>query len=150
VIIMETLTFEEIRAQTTHAPLQQHYVSSLHGSVYAGETVFLDEEVILTSVLRSKVAAVIRKESPSGFLFNFYVYPERNGIQVPRLPVPRKRTYIGYPTQEVLQTTYVSVLQEERVQGLAYLIDKDNILSGGRLFASGCPICFYGLEWTQA
>ena len=147
---MESLTFEELHAQITAVPLQQHYIPSLHGSLYAGETVLLDEEVILNSLLRLKVAAKIRKELPSGFLVNYYVNPDQNGIQVPDLPVPRKRTYIGFPTQEVVQTTYVSVLPEERVLGLAYLIDENDILSGRKAFCIGMSdYFFYTLEWTH-
>jgi hypothetical protein len=139
---METLSFEEIHAQTT-LHLQQHYISSLQGSVYAGEIVLLDEEVILTVALRSKVAAVLRKESPSHFLVNFYVFPGQDGINVPRLPVPRKRTYIGFPTQEVLQTKYVSVVPEGSVQTLAFLVNEDDILSGRKAFCIGMSDCFF-------
>jgi hypothetical protein len=97
---MQTLPFEQIQAETNTFNLQQHYISSLQGSVYAGETVLLDEEFFLTVALRSEVAVVIRKEDPSHFLVNFYVFPEEDSTQVPRLPVPRKRTYIGFPTQD--------------------------------------------------
>ncbi len=139
---METLSFEEIHAQTT-LHLQQHYISSLQGSVFAGETVLLDEEVILTVALRSKVAAVLRKESPSRFLVNFYVFPGQDGINVPRLPVPRKRTYIGFPTQEVLQTKYVSVVPEGSLHALAFLVNEDDILSGRKAFCIGMSDCFF-------
>jgi hypothetical protein len=101
----------------------------------------LDEEVILTTALHSKVAAIIRKKSPSGFLVNFYIFPRQNGIRV--LQVPRKRTYVGYPTKAVLQTTYVSVVLEDRLQGLAYLIDKDDILLGQKAFCIGMSNCFF-------
>jgi hypothetical protein len=88
----------------------------------------LDQEVVLTIALHSKVAAVIRKESPSCILVNFYVFPGKNGIQVPHLPIPRKRTYIGFPMQEVVQTKYVSVVLEDKLQALVYLINEDDIL----------------------
>jgi hypothetical protein len=56
---------------------------------------------------------------------------KKNGIQVPRLPVPRKRTYIGFPHQEVVQTKYVSWWRmEDRLQALAFLIKDDNTLWG--------------------
>jgi hypothetical protein len=47
-----------------------------------GETVVLNEEVVLTAVLCSKVVTVIRKEAPYGFLVNFYVFAGHD-IQVP-------------------------------------------------------------------
>jgi hypothetical protein len=140
---MQTLSFEQIQAETKTLNLQQHYISSLQGSVYAGETVLLDEEVFLTVALRSKVAAVIRKEAPSHFLVNFYVFPGQDSIQVPRLPVPRKRTYIGFPTQEVLQTQYVSVVPEGSLQALAFLVNEDDILSGRKAFCIGMSDCFF-------
>jgi hypothetical protein len=141
---MQTLSFDELYAQTNITTLQQHYVTSLHGSVLVGETVVLTEEVILTDALRSKVATVIRKEAPSGFLVNFYVYAGgHDAIQVPRLPVPRKRTYIGFPTQEVLQTNYVSVVPDDSVQDLALLVNEDDVLSGRKAFCIGMLDCYF-------
>jgi hypothetical protein len=141
--MMETLSFDELHAYTNNLHLQQHYISTLQGSVHAGETVLLDEEVVLTDALRSKVAAIIRKDSPTCFLVNFYVLAGHHGIQVPRLPVPRKRTYVGFPNQEVLQTKCVSVVSEGRFRALAYLINEDNILSGRKAFCIGMPDCFF-------
>jgi hypothetical protein len=86
-ITMETLSFEQLHAQMNNLNLQL-----LQGSFYAGEIVLLDQEVVLTVALLLQVAAVIRKESPSGILVNFYDFPTENGIQVPHLPVPWKRT----------------------------------------------------------
>jgi hypothetical protein len=55
----------------------QHYISSLHGSVNAGEAVLLDAEFLLPTNLPSKVATSIGKqESCSRFIFNFYVFPQ--------------------------------------------------------------------------
>jgi hypothetical protein len=91
---MEVRSFEEINEVMDTSPIQ-HYISSLHAhdSVNAGEAVLLDEEFLLPADLCSKVATIIRKqESPSGFIVNFYVFPRPNGIEVPRLPIPRKRT----------------------------------------------------------
>jgi hypothetical protein len=56
---IQTLLFEELHAQTQSLYQQQHYVTSLLGSVHVGETVVLNKEVILTDVLRSKVVTVI-------------------------------------------------------------------------------------------
>jgi hypothetical protein len=79
----EVCSFEEINEVMNSSPIQ-HYISSLHGSVNAGEAVLLDEEFLLP-----KVATIIRKqESPSGFIVNFYVFPRPNDIEVPRLPIP--------------------------------------------------------------
>ena len=89
---MEVGSFEEINEVMDSSPIQ-HYISSLHGHVNAGKAVLLDEEFLLPADLCSKVATIIRKqESPSGFIVNFYVFPRPNGIEVPRLPIPRKRT----------------------------------------------------------
>jgi hypothetical protein len=140
--MMQTLSFEELHAQTNNLHLEQHYVASLQGSVFVGETVVLNEEVVLTTQLRSKVATVIRKEAPSSFLVNFYVFAGQD-IQVPRLPVPRKRTYIGFPSQEVLQTNYVSVVPEDRLQDLALLVNEDDVLSGRKAFCIGMLDCFF-------
>jgi hypothetical protein len=140
---MQTLSFEQIQAETKTLNPQPHYISSLQGSVYAGETVLLDEEVVLTVALRSKVAAVLRKEAASHFLVNFYVFPGQDSIQVPRLPVPRRRTYIGFPAQEVLQTKYVSVVPEGSLQALAFLVNEEDILSGRKAFCIGMSDCFF-------
>ncbi len=77
------------------------------------------------------------------FLLIFYVFLSQNGIQVPQLPVPRKWTYIGYPTEEVVQMMYVLVFLESRVQGLTYLIDKNDILSGWKAFCIGMSNCCF-------
>jgi hypothetical protein len=72
ITMMETLSFEQqLHAQTNNLHLQQYYIPSLQGSVYVGETVLLDQEVVLTVALCSKVVTVIGKESPSGVLVNF-------------------------------------------------------------------------------
>jgi hypothetical protein len=72
---MEVRSFEEINEVMDSSPIQ-HYISSLHGSVNAGEAVLLDKEFLLPADLRSKVATIVRKqESPSGFIVNFYVFP---------------------------------------------------------------------------
>ena len=117
----------------------QHYISSLHGSVTAGEAVLLDKEYALRCSLRSNVATIIRKqESQSdGFLVNFYASSWPNGIEVPRLPVPRKRTYVGFPAQEVIQTQYVCAVPEARLQALDYLIREGDILSGRKAVCIG-------------
>jgi hypothetical protein len=94
-----------------------------------GETVLLDQEVVLTTmVLCSKVVAVIRRESPSSILVNFYVFPGENGIQVPHLPVPQKRTYNRFPTQEVVLCQCL-LLVEDRLQAL-FFINEYGILLG--------------------
>jgi hypothetical protein len=55
-------------------------------------------------------------------------------IQVPWLTVPRKRTYIGFPTQEVLQTKYVLVVPDDRLQALALVVNENDVLSGQKAF----------------
>jgi hypothetical protein len=140
---MEVRSFEEINAVMDNSPMQ-HYVSSLNGSVNAGEAVLLDEEFLLPADLRSKVATIIRKqESPPGFIVNFYVFPRPNAIAVPRLPIPRKRTYVGFPVQEVIQTQYLSMVPESRFQALVYLIREGEILSGRKAFCIGMSDCFF-------
>ena len=143
---METRSFEEINAEMADLHIQ-HYISSLHGCVNAGEAIFLDEEVEVTDRLRSSVVRILRKQkSPSsaGFLVNFYVFPSRqNGITVPRIYLPRKRTYIGYPSVEVVQTSYVSVIKEERLVRVAYLVGEADILSGRKAFAVGMVDCLF-------
>jgi hypothetical protein len=140
---MEVRSFEEINEVMDNSPIQ-HYVSSLHGSVNAGEAVLLDEEVLLPADLRSQVATIILKqESPSVFTVNFYVFPRPNGIAVPRLPIPQKRTYVGFPVQEVMQTQYLSVVTESRFQALVYLIRESEILPGWKAFSAGMPDCFF-------
>ena len=139
---METPPFEEVDAQMRNSQVQ-HYTPSLHGNVSPGEAVLLVEEVQLTVDLRSKVATIVRKETPSGFLLNYFVFPRGNGIEVPRLPVPRQRTYLGYPFEEVLQTRYVSVLPEDGLHRLAYLIKEEEILSGRSAFCVGMSDCFF-------
>jgi hypothetical protein len=140
---MEALSFEEINAGMDNSPIQ-HYISSLHGSVNPGEAVLLDEEVFLPADLRSIVATIIRKqESPSGFLVNFYVFPRPNGIEVPRLPIPRKRTYVGFPAQEVIQTQYVAAVPEAKLKALVYFIGENDILSGRKAFCIGMPDCLF-------
>jgi hypothetical protein len=68
---MEVRSFEEVNEVMDSSPIQ-HYISSLHSSVNAGETVLLHEEFVLPTDLPSKVATIIRKqESPSGFIVNF-------------------------------------------------------------------------------
>jgi hypothetical protein len=140
---MEVGSFEEINAGMDNSPIQ-HYVSSLHGFLNAGEAVLLDEEVLLPANLRSKVATIIRKQdSPPGFIVNFYVFPRPNGIEVPRLPIPRKRTYVGFPAHEVIQTQYLSFVTELRFVALAYLIREIEILSGRKAFSIGMTDCFF-------
>jgi hypothetical protein len=98
----------------------------------------------LTLNLHSKVASIIRKDDGcSGFLVNYYVCPRRNGIGVPDPPVPRKRTYIGFPAAEVMQTVYVSFLPEEKFLGLAYFIYENAILSGLKAFCLGMADCYF-------
>jgi hypothetical protein len=142
---METRTFEGINAEMDQ-PHIQHYIPSLHGCIGARDAVLLDKEVQLTDGLRSKVATIIRKHEshPASFLVNFFVFPSRdNGILVPPISVPRKRTYIGYPSEEVLQTVYVSVLSSERLVGVAFLIGEADILSGRKAFGVGMVDCFF-------
>jgi hypothetical protein len=94
---MESRSFEEIDAEMDQ-PHIQHYISSLHGCVNAGDAVLLDDEIEVTDSLRSKVVTIIQKqESPSsGFLINFYIFPsQENCITVPRISIPPKLTYIG-------------------------------------------------------
>jgi hypothetical protein len=122
---MEARSFEKINAEMHNLHIK-HCIFSLHGSLNAGEVVLLDEEFLLKDDLRSNVATILRrKEGISflrrSFLVNFYVLPRPNDMQVPCLPVPRKRTYIGFPTQEVIQTKYVSAELEDRLQALGYL-----------------------------
>jgi hypothetical protein len=51
--------------------------------------------------------------------------------------------HIGYPSKEVLQITYVSVLPKERFVGVAYLIDEADILSGKQLLEVAWLIVFF-------
>jgi hypothetical protein len=140
---MEVRLFEEINEVMDSSPIQP-YISSLHGSVNAGEAVLLDEDFLLPADLRSKVATIIRKqESPSGFIVNFYVFPRPNGIEVPRLPIPRKRTYVSFPAQEVIQTQYLPVVTEARFKTLVYFIREGEILLGRKPFASEYRIAFF-------
>jgi hypothetical protein len=132
---MQSLPFEEINDVMDDSPIQ-HYVSSLHGSITAEEVVLLDIEVELTDSLCLKVVTILRKqESPSsGFLVNFYVTPRPNGILLPHVSVSRKRKYIAYPSDELIQTSFMSVLGKERLSNLAYLIGEADILSGRKTF----------------
>jgi hypothetical protein len=140
---MEVRLFEEINAVMDNSPIQ-HYISSLCHSVNAGEAVLLDEEFLLPANLRSKVATIIRKqESPSGFIVNFYVFSRPNGIEVTRLPIPRKRTYIGFPAQKVIQTQYLSVVTEGRFKALVYIIREGEILLGRKAFCIGMSDRFF-------
>jgi hypothetical protein len=59
-LTMEVRSFEEINEVMDSSPIQ-HYISSLRGSVHAGEAVLLDEEFLLPANLCSKVATIIRK-----------------------------------------------------------------------------------------
>jgi hypothetical protein len=140
---MEIFSFEALHAQTNNSHFQ-HYSSTLSGSLPPGEAVFLEEEVALTLSLHSKVVSIIRKDDRCGrFLVNYYVCPRRNGIEVPAPPVPRKRTYIGFPPAEVMQTVYVSVLPKEKLLGLAYFIAENDILSGRKAFCLGMTDCYF-------
>jgi hypothetical protein len=141
---MEARLFEEINAEMDKSHVQ-HYISYLHGSLQAGETVLLDQECLLTANLCSNVAKIIRKqESPfSGFIVNFYVFPRPNGIEVPCLPVPWKRTYVGFPTQEVIQSQYVFAVPGGRLQALVYCINKDDIILGRKAFCIRMLDCFF-------
>jgi hypothetical protein len=49
--MMQTLLFEELHAQMNNLHRQQHYVPSLQGSVYMGETIVFNKEVVLTAAL---------------------------------------------------------------------------------------------------
>jgi hypothetical protein len=139
---MEIRPFEEISA-AMDLPHIQHYISSLQGCVVAGDAVLLDQQVQLTDGLASKIATIIRAQE-TGFLVNFFVLPSGvNGVTIPRIPVPRKRTYIGYPSEEVLQTTFVSVISAERIVGVAYLLGELDILSGRKAFGVGMVDCFF-------
>jgi hypothetical protein len=140
---MEKRTFEEISA-AMDLPHVQHYIPSLQGCLVAGDTVLLDHEVQLTNGLASRHATIIRAQESGSFLLNFFVLPSgRNGVTVPRIPVPRKRTFIGYPSEEVLQTTYVSVISGERIVGIAFLLGEHDILSGRKAFRVGMVDCFF-------
>ena len=125
----------------------QHYISSLHGSLSAGEAVLLDREFVLTDDLRSNVATILKKvesSCSSRFLLNFYVLPTKSStIEIPPLPVPNKRTYISFPSQEVFQTKYVSEVPEDRLKSLAYLVNEDDILSGRKAFCVGMSDCYF-------
>ena len=57
--------------------------------------------------------------------------------------MPRKRTYVGFPTQEVLQTKYVSLVPEGSLQALAFMVNEDDILSGRKAFCIGMSDCFF-------
>jgi hypothetical protein len=60
-----------------------------------------------------------------------------NDIQVPHLPVPRKITYIGFPTQEIIQPG-------DGLQALVYLMNKDDdILVGQKAFCIGMSDCSF-------
>jgi hypothetical protein len=140
---MEVRLFKEINEVMDNSPIQ-HCISSLHGSVNAGEAVLLDKEFLLPAVLRSKVATIIRKQgSPSGFIVKFYVFPRPNGIEVPRLPIPWKRAYASFPAQELIQAQYLSVVTETRFKTLVYTICAGEILSGRKAFCIGMSDCFF-------
>jgi hypothetical protein len=140
---MEVCSFKEINQVMDNSPIQ-HYISSLHGSVNAGEAVLLDEEFLLPADLRSKVVTIIREqESPSGLIVNFHVFPRPNGIENPRLPIPRKRTYVGFPAQEVIQTQYLYVVTEARFKTLVYFIREGEIILGQKAFCIGMLDCFF-------
>jgi hypothetical protein len=47
---MEALLFEEINAGMDNSPIQ-HYISSLHSFVNAGEAVLLDDKILLPADL---------------------------------------------------------------------------------------------------
>jgi hypothetical protein len=143
ILTTEALSFKEIKADMDNLPIQ-HYVSSLHGSMNAGEAVLLEEKFLLPANLQSKVATIIQKEkSHSGFVVNFYVFPRPNGIEVTHLPAPQKRTYIGFPAQEIIQTQYMSAVQEARLQALVYLIQEAEILLGWKALCIGILDCFF-------
>jgi hypothetical protein len=76
------------------------------------------------------VTIIGKQESLSGFIINFNLFPKPNGIEVPCLPVPWKQTCIGFLAQEVIQTQYVSVVLEARLQALVCLTQEAEILSG--------------------
>ena len=50
---------------------------------------------------------------------------------------------MGYLSEEVLQTTFLSVLSGERIVGVAYLIGESDILSGKKAFGVGMVDCFF-------
>jgi hypothetical protein len=77
---MKTPYLEEINAEMDNSHIQ-HYISSLHGCLNAGEAVLLDTEVQVTDSLCSKVVMILQKQqSPSfGFLVNFHVFLRCNG-----------------------------------------------------------------------
>ncbi len=58
---METSSFEEMNAVMDNCHIQ-HYISSLHGSLKAGEAVLLDQEFVLTANRRSNLATTVRKQ----------------------------------------------------------------------------------------
>jgi hypothetical protein len=132
---MEVRSFEEINEVMDSSPIQ-YYISSLHGSVNAGEAVLLDKELLLPADLPSKVATIIRKqESPSGFIVNFYVFPSQMALKFP--------AYVGFSAQEVIQTQYLSVVSEVRFKTLVYLIREGAILSGRKAFCVRMSDCFF-------
>jgi hypothetical protein len=70
----------------------------------------LDIEVELTVGLHSKVVTILRKQEfpSSGFLVAHYVSSQPNDIILPRTSIPWRHMYIRYPSDELLQTYYVS------------------------------------------
>jgi hypothetical protein len=95
----EACSFEEINSEVDNSHIQ-HYISSLHGYLNTGEPAVLlgKEYLLIMDGLCSNGATILRKQqSPfSGFIVNFYVLPNPNGIQVSHLPVPSKKTCMGF------------------------------------------------------
>jgi hypothetical protein len=106
--------------------------------------VLLDPAFFLTADHCSNVATVIQKqESPfSGFIVNFHVFLKPHGIEGPHLPIHQKGTYLGFPSQEVIQTQYMPAVTGGRLQALVYSISKMTLSWGRRLFASDVGFVF--------
>jgi hypothetical protein len=58
---MQACLFEEFNAVMGKSHIQ-HYISSLHGSLKAGEAVLLEQEFVLTANRCSNLATTVRKQ----------------------------------------------------------------------------------------
>jgi hypothetical protein len=144
---MEALLFEEINAKMDNSPIQ-HYVSSLYGSVNAGEAALLDKEYLLPANFWSNVATIIQKqESPSGCIIKFYVFPRLNGIEVPCLFNSLEENLHWLSSPGGYSDSIHVYASRSQTKSLLYLIQEGDILSGQKAFALECWIAsLYGFE----
>ena len=78
---MEVRSFEEINEMMDSSPIQ-HYISSLHGSVNAGEAVLLDKEFLLSKLRQSSVSRNLRL----GLLLTFMSSQGQMALKFPAFP----------------------------------------------------------------